>query len=686
MKILEDSSIKILSIISVLALFASAAMVASFRPANAASSSANAGIVIPLYTYPTDGTWTQVMQAKQAYPNVPFIAIINPNSGPGSSQDPNFVQGINNLRAAGITVLGYVATGYAVSSYSSISNLESQVTAYHNWYAVNGVLFDEMSNTPGYENYYSTLDSFVHSLGMSLTMGNPGTSVPSSYIGTLDALCIYESSGLPSLSFITYPGYSSSNFAVVALGVPMSTTFLTGASPLVSWFYLTDANGSNPYDVLPSYFTSEIAALSAIDGTVVTTTSSSSTTQASTTTSTTSTTSRSTTVSTTTHSTTSTTTSSSTTMSTTKTTTTSSSTPTVSVSSVDLSGASISGLWTTWNQGSTVLATGYTPITFDGSQGGSYVVSVANYQNYVFCHWQDGSTSADKTVSFGPSVSLVAYYSTNGSCSTAPAQVPVNIDSAYLNQTGFAGAFTTITTGGSTVASGPTPLSFNGLVGNSYTITISNHGTSVFDHWSQGGSSNSVAISPTSSTTLLALFRSPVTLSVRSLSSSGTTLGGVTATISAAGSTLGRGSTPLSSSVMTGTLLTVSVNAPSGWVFSHWQDGSTASSRTVTLTQKATLTAYFTQLAKTYKVTIVSSDLKGAQFTGMWLEVYNSNGKLVAEGYTSLTFTANAGAKYTVVMSNWQNYIFSHWDNGSTNPSRVITPTQATTLTAYYNT
>ncbi|MDG7006989.1 MAG: hypothetical protein JRN06_01950 [Nitrososphaerota archaeon] len=47
----------------------------------------------------------------------------------------------------------------------------------------------------------------MKSLGMTYTMGNPGTSVSSSYIGTLDNLCIYESNGYPSLSFITYAGY-----------------------------------------------------------------------------------------------------------------------------------------------------------------------------------------------------------------------------------------------------------------------------------------------------------------------------------------------------------------------------------------------------------------------------------------------------------------------------------------------
>jgi hypothetical protein len=80
--------------------------------------------MIPLYTHPTDGTWAAVIRAKKAYPDVPFVAIINPDSGPGTSQDQNYESGIKDLQAAGVVVLGYVTTGYATSSYSALIDLE----------------------------------------------------------------------------------------------------------------------------------------------------------------------------------------------------------------------------------------------------------------------------------------------------------------------------------------------------------------------------------------------------------------------------------------------------------------------------------------------------------------------------------------------------------------------------------
>ncbi|HKT22672.1 MAG TPA: spherulation-specific family 4 protein, partial [Nitrososphaerales archaeon] len=335
-----------------------------------------------------------VVQAKQAYPSVPVIAIINPNSGPGASQDPNYVQGIQNLQAAGVIVYGYVDTAYAGDSISSV---EANVNLYVSWYHVDGILFDDMNNQVGYESYYSTLGSYVSSLGLK-SMGNPGTSVPTSFIGTLDALCIYESGGLPALSFITYPGYGPSNFAVVALGVPLDTTFLAAASSLVGWVYLTDASGSNPYDVLPSYFASEVAAISSIDGG-----SSASSTSTST-------------------------------FTPTSTTTSNGGAASLTVASVDLSGNPLSGLWTTWSQGSAALAAGYTPATFSGTDGQTYTLYVADYNNYVFCSWQDGGINSTREVTLAGNEALTAVYSTTGACPAATTY-PVFVQSAYYNGT-----------------------------------------------------------------------------------------------------------------------------------------------------------------------------------------------------------------------------------------------------------
>ena len=160
-------------------------------------------------------------------------------------------------------------------------------------------------------------------------------------------------------------------------------------------------------------------------------------------------------------------------------------------------------------------------------------------------------------------------------------------------------------------------------------------------------------------------------------------------TWSQGGAVLATGYTPASFTGTVGQTYVVSVSNYGSTVFCHWQDGNTDPDRTVYLRYSTALTAYYSTTgscpAKKVTVTVASESVSGAGFTGMWLTVA-ANGKTVASGYTTLTFTATAGEAYTITMSNWNNLTFAHWDNGSTNPVRTITPTKSTTLTAYYDT
>lgn len=238
------------------------------------------GMIIPLYTYPTDSSWSQVIQAKAADPAVQMIAIINPDSGPGASANPDYQSGIQKLQSVGITVLGYVYTSYGARPINAV---EADILDYEQWYHVNGIMFDEMASATGYESYYSSLNSYVQSLGMTYTVGNAGTAVAVSYIGVLNKIIIYENASTPSTASISalYPGYDSSNFAVIGYGVPEpSSSYLSSLAPYVSAVYFTDTPGPNPYDTLPTYFSSEVAMLNASAASSSSTTSASTATSA----------------------------------------------------------------------------------------------------------------------------------------------------------------------------------------------------------------------------------------------------------------------------------------------------------------------------------------------------------------------------------------------------------------------
>src|SRR5579872_1667554 len=241
------------------------------------ASTSRVGVIIPLYTYPTDDSWAAVIKVKQSYPSVPIVAIINPNSGPGSSLDQNYATGITNLENSGVVVLGYVATGYGTSSYSSVANIESQVSHYKSWYPnIQGIFFDEMSNSANEQSYYQTLRNYVNSVGLQMTVGNPGTTVDTGLLGIFNVLCIYENPGIPSISSINqyYSNYGSGGFSYIAYGVSSlpSQSTLQSVDTYVNYIYISNLGGSNPYGALPSYFTNEVAALSSGTTSSITTT------------------------------------------------------------------------------------------------------------------------------------------------------------------------------------------------------------------------------------------------------------------------------------------------------------------------------------------------------------------------------------------------------------------------------
>lgn len=225
------------------------------------STAAPTGIVVPLYTYPTDSSWSSLISIKQNYSSVPMIAIVNPASGPGGSFDQNYANGIQQLQAAGITVLGYVHTSYGTRDLQTVEN---EISEYKSWYGVNGIFFDEMSNSASTFSYYSTLSNYTKSLNFSMTMGNPGQPVSPNLVGLFSILNIYENAGMPVAGQLnsSQSGVQQS-YSYMAYGVsslPSQSTLQSTASS-VSYIFVTNLGGSNPYNGLPSYLINETASL-----------------------------------------------------------------------------------------------------------------------------------------------------------------------------------------------------------------------------------------------------------------------------------------------------------------------------------------------------------------------------------------------------------------------------------------
>ena len=171
------------------------------------------GIIIPSYIYPDNGSYdnqyyNNLMTLVEKYPNVPIIVILNPNTGPGTSENSDYTTTITRLISGGITPVGYVATGNGLSGSAEVqSEIDDWVSFYPN---IQGIFFDEMYTGITGAPYYSALTDYTKQKGLSITIGNPGTQISAEYLNTncVDTAVIYEDFGYPAEEIVDSEGYS----------------------------------------------------------------------------------------------------------------------------------------------------------------------------------------------------------------------------------------------------------------------------------------------------------------------------------------------------------------------------------------------------------------------------------------------------------------------------------------------
>ena len=170
---------------------------------------------------------------------------------------------------------------------------------------------------------------------------------------------------------------------------------------------------------------------------------------------------------------------------------------TLEIRSADLEGNSLTGHYATIRESSknTTLQTGYTPVNFTGYEGTSYTISIRDYGNSTFDHWDDGSTSRVRTLTLNDNTVMAAYYrtvsatagvppSTTVPAPPSPATHNLSISSANLDGNLSTGHYIVIeSSGGTIVHAGYTPLNFTGTSGIPYVIIPQDGGDAVFDHW-----------------------------------------------------------------------------------------------------------------------------------------------------------------------------------------------------------
>jgi len=232
------------------------------------------GIMVPAYFYP--GTlWTSMSNAAT---RVPLIAIMNPNNGPDTTQNPDYVAAVNSVRSAGGKVIGYVYTSYGARATNVV---QTDIDRYFTFYSVDGIFLDEMTDDAdtNHLNYYAALYQYIQGKGTNLTVvGNPGINTLEEYLTrpTADVLVTFEvNTGYGSYvpdGWVT--NHLASHFCHLPYNVTNATTMTNyvnlAVSRNASWIYVTNDKGANPWDTLPTYWTNEVEFIRSLNQSVPT--------------------------------------------------------------------------------------------------------------------------------------------------------------------------------------------------------------------------------------------------------------------------------------------------------------------------------------------------------------------------------------------------------------------------------
>jgi hypothetical protein len=228
-----------------------------------ASSSSSVRMAALPYTADMD-VWNRIIGSA---PSV-AIAVLNPSSGVGPSQNPTFLQYVIAAQAVGISMLGYVDTNYA---NRSVAEAEAEIDQYLSWYGVDGIYFDQTSSDCVDQPYYQTLFDYVRqasTVGKRLSVVlDPGNNVPECYASVADTLVIFQNSYAQYQTFkpsTWTKNYPSSLFWHLVYDSPaqsdMEAAVARARTLHAGYVWVTSDTLPNPWDTLPNdvYFLREV--------------------------------------------------------------------------------------------------------------------------------------------------------------------------------------------------------------------------------------------------------------------------------------------------------------------------------------------------------------------------------------------------------------------------------------------
>ncbi|WP_406201652.1 spherulation-specific family 4 protein [Kitasatospora sp. NBC_01560] len=147
-------------------------------------------LLVPLYVHPAvdPAAWQAVAAAD---PDRIAAVVLNLADGPGDTPDHVFADAAEELRKAGLPLLGYADTDYGRRSHAAVVN---DILTYRQRHGITGVYLDQVATHPGALAHYRRLATAARAAGCATVVFGHGDHPDPGYaeVGLADLLVTFE--------------------------------------------------------------------------------------------------------------------------------------------------------------------------------------------------------------------------------------------------------------------------------------------------------------------------------------------------------------------------------------------------------------------------------------------------------------------------------------------------------------
>lgn len=222
-------------------------------------------MLVPAYGHPLvePGMWSRLVEAAPLLRAV----VVNPASGPGTQLDPSYPPVLEQLRAAGVRLIGYVDTAYG---HRPVADIEADLAGHRELYGIGDVFFDQVTTGLADLDHYADVVLRARGGGARFVVLNPGAPPHPGYLDLANLVVTFEgdwsqyretevpewsrTAPVGRLCHLVHgmppgPGAGDAFAAMVARAVEANATTLFGS----------DGLGDNPWDRLPQVLLDEVS-------------------------------------------------------------------------------------------------------------------------------------------------------------------------------------------------------------------------------------------------------------------------------------------------------------------------------------------------------------------------------------------------------------------------------------------